>query len=102
MCPTIREGLATPLSRLAKVPALSCRLGHIPYDRALMGDSIPYNCAFGSLIVRFLSITKKFEDKKGLCQDSNLYLKIHTLMHYHHSTHIDIHLGEGEKCNIYC
>ena len=48
---------------LAKVPALSCRLGHVPYDRAvvaLMGGCAPYDRAFGTLIVHSLSITKKF------------------------------------------
>ena len=49
---------------LAKVPALSCRLGRVPYDRAfgaLMGGCAPYNRAFGALIVCSLSITKKFD-----------------------------------------
>ena len=47
---------------LAKVPALSCRLGHVPYDHAfgiLMDGCAPYDRAFGALIVRSLSITKK-------------------------------------------
>ena len=47
---------------LAKVPALSCRLGHVPYDHAfgvLMGGCAPYDRAFGALIVHSLSITKK-------------------------------------------
>ena len=51
-----------PYSTLAKVPALSCRLGHVPYDHAfgiLTGGCAPYDCAFGALIVRSLSITKK-------------------------------------------
>ena len=49
---------------LAKVPALSCRLGRVPYDRAfgaLAGSCAPYDRAFGALIVRSLSITKKFD-----------------------------------------
>ena len=37
-------------SVLAKIPALLCRLGRVPYDRA-----------FGALIVRSLSIAKKFD-----------------------------------------
>ena len=40
-------------SRLAKVPALSCRLGRVPYDRAfgaLACDFIPLDRAFGALI----------------------------------------------------
>ena len=40
---------------LARVPALSCRLGRVPYDRA-----------FGTLIVHSLSITKKFDFRKKL------------------------------------
>ena len=46
---------------LAKVPALSCRLGHVPYDHAfgvLTGGCAPYDRAFGALMVRSLSITK--------------------------------------------
>ena len=51
---------------LAKVPALLCRLGHVPYDRAfgaLMGGCAPYNRTFGALIVRSLSITKNVSIK---------------------------------------
>ena len=50
------QGFDSPLflfviiTKLAKVPALSCRLGRVPYDHA-----------FGALIVRSLSITKKFD-----------------------------------------
>ena len=49
---------------LAKVLALSCRLGHGPYDHAfsaLTSGCAPYDRAFGTLIVRSLSITKKFD-----------------------------------------
>ena len=48
---------------IAKVPALSCRLGHVSYDHAfsaLMSGCAPYDHAFGALIVHFLFITKKF------------------------------------------
>ena len=44
----IEQGL---LSLLAKVPALSCRLERVPYDRAfgaLMGGCAPYDRAFGA------------------------------------------------------
>ena len=47
---------------LGKVPALSCRLGSVPYDYvfgALTGGCAPYDRAFGVLIVHSLSITKK-------------------------------------------
>ena len=47
---------------LAKVPALSCRLGHVPYNHGfgiLTGGCAPYNRAFSALMVRSLSITKK-------------------------------------------
>ena len=50
------------IKQLAKVPALSCRLGHVPCDHAfgvLTGGCAPYDRAFGALIVRSLSITKK-------------------------------------------
>ena len=55
------------LNGLAKVPALSCRLGYVPYNRAfgaLMGGYAPYDRAFGALIVHSLSITKKFTKEK--------------------------------------
>ena len=60
---------------LAKVLALSCRLGHVPYNRtfgALTSGCAPYNHAFSTLIVRSFSITKKFE-KNWLPQESHLY-----------------------------
>ena len=41
---------------LARVPALSCRLGRVPY---LTCGLIPHDRALGILIVRLLSITKK-------------------------------------------
>ena len=49
---------------LAGVPALSCRLGRVPYDRtfgAFAGRCAPYDRAFGALIVHSLSITKRLD-----------------------------------------
>ena len=56
--------LITFIDVLAKVPALPCRLGCVPYDRA-----------FGALLVHSLFITKKFDykEKKRLPQESNLH-----------------------------
>ena len=71
------DGFSPLYSRLAKVPALSCRLGRVPYDRtfgALTCDCAPYDCTYGALIVRSLSITKKFDFKKNWFPlESNLY-----------------------------
>ena len=55
------DGFSALYGRLAKVPALSCRKGRVPYDRAsgaITGGCAPYDRA---LIVRSLSITKKFD-----------------------------------------
>ena len=52
---------------LAKVPALSCRMGHVPYDRAfgtLTGGCVPFDRAFGALIVRSLSMQKSLTKEK--------------------------------------
>ena len=38
----------------------------------LMGGSIPYDCAFGALIVRSLSITKKLTKEKMRIKPKNL------------------------------
>ena len=73
------DGFSALYSRLAKVPALSCRMGRVPYDRAfsaLTGGCAPYDRAFGALIVHSLSITKSLtKEKSAKLQDSNLTKK---------------------------
>ena len=47
---------------LARVTALSCRLGRVPYDHAfgtLMSGCTPYDRTFGALIAHSLSVTKQ-------------------------------------------
>ena len=53
---------------------------------ALVGDSIPYDRAFGALIARFLSITKCLTEKKRLSWDLHLDLLLDIQMHNHHGT----------------
>ena len=70
------DGFSALYSRLAKVPTLSCRLGRVPYDSA-----------FGALIVHFLSITKSVtEEKQCLCQDLNVNLLLVRQIYNHYST----------------
>ena len=88
------DGFSPLYSRLAKVPALSCRLGRVPYDRtfgALTCDCAPYDCTYGALIVRSLSITKKFDFKKiGFHWNQTCTLQLMSQMHNQRST-LDIH-----------
>ena len=54
---------------LAKVPALLCRMGRVPYDRAfgaLTDGCVPFNRAFGALIVRSLSMQKSLTKEKSV------------------------------------
>ena len=89
---------------LARVPALSCRLGRVPCDRALSafaGGCASYNRAFGTLIVHSLSITKKFDQRKQMASTrikllpSNLGAKRKTnIAHW-------TFLTRSKKCSIY-
>ena len=84
---------------LVKVPALSCRLGHVPYDRAfgaLMSGCAPYDRAFGVLIVRSLSIKKKFDQQKNWYHgNQTCTLCLVNRMRNQHST-LDIHRSVQE------
>ena len=79
---------------LARVPALSCRLGHVPCDRAfgaLAGGCALYDCAFGALIVCSLSTAKKFDYRKiGFHGNGTCTLLVMSRMHNQHST-LDFH-----------
>ena len=64
------DSISSLYSGLAKVPALSCRIGYVPYDRAfgaLTGGCVSFDRTFEALIKRFLSMQKSLTKKKKVC-----------------------------------
>ena len=60
---------------IAKIPALSCRLGHVPYDHAfgaLTSSCTPHDRAHSALLINYPLQKSLTKEKIWLPRDSNL------------------------------